>query len=143
VARNHQQPAPDTPGRLDFRLRATRTAPLRARRALSQLQLPLPLAFDAQLLVSELVSNSIRHAGMGRDDLIRVTADWSGGRLRVHVRDGGLPRRAPPVVGSIRPAPGAESGFGLYLVDRLASRWGTTASGYWFELRGDQPHPGF
>jgi anti-sigma regulatory factor (Ser/Thr protein kinase) len=59
VARHDQQTAPDTPGRLDFRLRATRTAPLRARRALSQLRLPLPLAFDAQLLVSELVSNSV------------------------------------------------------------------------------------
>src|SRR4051812_35143472 len=113
MARHHQQPAPDTPGRLDFRLRATRTAPLRARRALSQLQLPLPLAFDAQSLLSELVSNSIRHAGLGRDDLIRVTADWSGNRLLVHVRDRGGPGRASPVSGSIRPAPGAESGWGL------------------------------
>ena len=143
LTRHHQQTAPDTPGRLDFSLRPTRTAPLRARRALSQLRLPLPLAFDAQLLVSELVSNSVRHAGLGRDDLIRVTADWSGERLRVHVRDRGRPRRASPVTGSIRPAPGAESGWGLYLVDRLASRWGTTAGGYWFELRDDQPHPGF
>ena len=143
MARHHQQTAPETPRCLDFRLRATRTAPTRARRALGQLRLPLPLAFDAQLLVSELVSNSVRHAGLGRDDLIRVTADWSGDRLRVHVRDGARPTRASPVAGSIRPAPGAESGWGLYLVDRLASRWGTTVGGYWFELRGDQPHPGF
>src|SRR5215207_6008274 len=143
VARHHQQAAPDTPRRLDVRLRPTRTAPRMARRALGQLRLPLPLAFDAQLLVSELVSNSVRHAGLGRDDRIRVTADWSGDRLRVQVRDGGGPRRASPVSGSIRPAPGAESGWGLYLVDRLASRWGTTTSGYWFELQRDQPHPGF
>jgi anti-sigma regulatory factor (Ser/Thr protein kinase) len=143
VTRNHQQPAPDTPGRLDVRLRPTRAAPTKARRALSQLQLPLPLAFDAQLLVSELVSNSVRHAGLGRDDLIRVTADWSGDRLRVHGRDGARPTLASPISGSIRPAPGAESGWGLYLVDRLASRWGTTAGGHWFELRRDQPHPGF
>ena len=143
MARHHQQTAPDTPRRLDFRLRATRPAPTKARRALSQLPLPLPLAFDAQLLLSELVSNSVRHAGLDRDDLIRVIADWSGDRLRVHVRDGSGPRRGSPVSGSIRPAPGAESGWGLYLVDRLASRWGTTTSGYWFELRGDQPHPGF
>jgi anti-sigma regulatory factor (Ser/Thr protein kinase) len=143
MARHDQQTAPDTPRRLDFSLRATWTAPRMARRALSQLRLPLPLAFDAQLLVSELVSNSVRHAGLGRDDRIRVTADWSGDRLMVQVRDGGGPPRASPVSGSIRPAPGAESGWGLYLVDRLASRWGTTTSGYWFELRGDQPHPGF
>jgi anti-sigma regulatory factor (Ser/Thr protein kinase) len=143
VAGHHQQTAAATPRRLDFRLRSTRTAPLRARRALSQLRLPVPLAFDAQLLVSELVSNSVRHAELGRDDLIRVTVDWSGDRLIVHVRDGGGSARASPVSGSIRPAPGAESGWGLYFVDRLASRWGTTAGGYWFELRGDQPHPGF
>jgi anti-sigma regulatory factor (Ser/Thr protein kinase) len=143
VVRHHQQAAPATPRRLDVSLRATRTAPLRARRALGQLRLPLPLAFDAQLLVSELVSNSVRHAGLGRDDLIRVTADWSGDRLMVHVRDGGGPTRASPVAGSIRPAPGAESGWGLYFVDRLASRWGTAAGGYWFELRVDQPHQGF
>ena len=143
LTRHHQQTAPDTPRRLDVSLRPTRTAPTEARRALSQLRLPLPLAFDAQLLVSELVSNSVRHAGLGRDDLIRVIADWSGDRLRVHVRDGGGPGRASPVSGSIRPAPGAESGWGLYFVDRLACRWGTTAGGYWFELRGDQPHPGF
>ena len=143
MARHHQQAAPEAPRHLDFRPRPTRTAPTMARRALSQLQLPLPLAFDAQLLVSELVSNSVRHAGLGRDDLIRVTADWSGDRLRVHVRDGGRPRRASPVSGSIRPAPGAESGWGLYFVDRLASRWGTTTGGYWFELRHGQPHPGF
>ena len=143
VANHHQQTAPDTPQRLEFTLRATRTAARKARRALSQLRLPLPLAFDAQLLVSELVSNSVRHAGLGRDDLIRVTADWSGDRLMVHVRDGGGPTRASPVSASIRPAPGAESGWGLYFVDRLASRWGTTAHGYWFELRPDQPHPGF
>jgi anti-sigma regulatory factor (Ser/Thr protein kinase) len=142
VARHHQQAAPDTPRRLDFSLRANRRAPLEARRALGRLRLPLPLAFDAQLLVSELVSNSVRHAGLGPDDLIRVTADWSGGRLRVHVRDGGGPTRASPVSGSIRPAPGGESGWGLYFVDRLASRWGTTASGYWFELRPGPSPPG-
>jgi anti-sigma regulatory factor (Ser/Thr protein kinase) len=142
VAGHHQQTAPATPGRLDVSLRATRTAATEARRALSQLRLPLPLAFDAPLLVSELVSNSVRHAGLGRDGLIRVTADWSGDRLMVHVRDGGGPRRASPVSGSIRPAPAAESGWGLYLVDRLASRWGTTASGYWFELRREQPPAG-
>jgi anti-sigma regulatory factor (Ser/Thr protein kinase) len=142
VARHLQQTAPDTPRCLDFRLRATRKAATEARRALSQLRLPLPLAFDAQLLVSELVTNSVRHAGLGRDDLLRITADWSRDRLMVYVRDGGRATRASLVSGSIRPAPGAESGWGLYLVDRLASRWGTAAGGYWFELRPEQPGRG-
>jgi anti-sigma regulatory factor (Ser/Thr protein kinase) len=122
--------------RLELTVRATRKAPSEARRALRQLGLPLPLADAARLAVSELVTNSVRHAGLGRGDLIRITADWSGTRLRVQVRDGGGGGTRPAQVsGSIRPAPGAESGWGLYLVDRLTSRWGTHADGYWFELQ--------
>jgi hypothetical protein len=49
-------------GRL--RLRPTRAAALRARRALRRLGLPRQLAHDALLLVTELVSNSVRHAGL-------------------------------------------------------------------------------
>jgi anti-sigma regulatory factor (Ser/Thr protein kinase) len=120
---------------LDVHIPATHQAPAKARRALGTLALPLPLAFDAQVAVSELVSNSVRHAGLAPDDLIRVTADWSGTRLRVHVRDRRRGTRPTAVSGSIRPAPGAESGWGLYLVDQFTSRWGTSAGGYWFELQ--------
>lgn len=137
-----RQAALDTPQRLDVRIRATHKAAATARRALIQLELPRPLANDAQLAVSELVTNSVRHAGLTLDDPIRVTVDWSGARLKVHVRDGGRGLRPGVVSGSIRPAPGAESGWGLYLVDRLASRWGTNADGYWFELRQEPPPPG-
>lgn len=140
--RYDRQPAPGTPRRFDYRVRATRRAPAEARRAVSRLGLPLRLAADAQLLVSELVTNSVRHAGLAPDELIRITADWSGARLKVSVRDGGRAARRSPVTGSIRPAPEAESGWGLYLVDRLASRWGTAADGYWFELRYDPSHLG-
>jgi anti-sigma regulatory factor (Ser/Thr protein kinase) len=142
VVSHDRQAAPDLPRRLDVRIPATLEAAAMARRALSKLALPLPLAFDAQVAVSELVTNSVRHAGLSPDDLIQVSADWSGTRLRVHVRDGGRGGRPPTVSGSIRPAPGAESGWGLYLVDRVASRWGTSASGYWFELHQQPPHPG-
>jgi anti-sigma regulatory factor (Ser/Thr protein kinase) len=137
-----RQAAPDTPRRLDVRIPATHQAPAKARRALGKLALPLPLAFDAQVAVSELVSNSVRHAGLAPDDLIRITADWSGTLLRVHVRDGTRGGRPTGISGSIRPAPGAESGWGLYLVDRVANRWGTSADGYWFELRQEPPRHG-
>jgi anti-sigma regulatory factor (Ser/Thr protein kinase) len=142
VVGHHQQAAPHTPRRLDVRIPATQQAPATARRALGTLALPLPLAFDAQVAVSELVSNSVRHAGLAPDDLIRVTANWSGTRLRVHVRDRRRDTRPPKVSGSIRPAPGAESGWGLYLVEHFTSRWGTSASGYWFELQQEPPRPG-
>jgi anti-sigma regulatory factor (Ser/Thr protein kinase) len=141
VARLDGQTARDTPRRLDASVRATHKAAWQARRALRRLALPPPLDDHAELLVSELVTNSVRHAGLSEGDLIRVTADWSGTRLKVTVRAGRgvLP---PPVAGSIRPAPGAESGWGLFLVNRLASRWGTAAGGYWFELRHPPPGQG-
>jgi anti-sigma regulatory factor (Ser/Thr protein kinase) len=142
MARPERQAASQTPQRLDVRMRATPKAPSQARRALQQLGLPRPLATDAQLAVSELVTNSVRHAGLGPQDLIRLIVDWSGDRLKVHVRDRGRGVGSAPVAGSIRPLPGAESGWGLYLVDRLATRWGLGGSRYWFELRHDPPRPG-
>jgi anti-sigma regulatory factor (Ser/Thr protein kinase) len=141
VVGHHRQVAPDRPRRLDVHIPATREAARKARRALSKLALPLPLAFDAQVAISELVSNSVRHAGLSPCDLIRITADWSGARLRVHVRDTRRGARPTVFAGSIRPAPGGESGWGLYLVDRVASRWGTSADGYWFELQQEPPRP--
>jgi anti-sigma regulatory factor (Ser/Thr protein kinase) len=143
MVRPDRQAASDPPRRLEVSIRATPRAASEARHALRQLALPVPLANDAQLAVSELVTNSIRHAGLGPTDLIRMTIDWSGARLKVHVRDRSRGLRASPVAGSIRPLPGAESGWGLYLVDRLASRWGRAGGGYWFELRHDLPHAGF
>ena len=108
------------------------------RRALEELELPGAILDDARLLATELVSNSIRHAGLGPDDVIVVTVASSGGRVRVTVRDGGT-RTLPGhiVAGSIRPSPTGRSGWGLYLVDKLATRWGTNVSGrigFWFEL---------
>jgi len=56
--------------------------------------------------------------------------------LRITVRD--RSSRSPPgrLAGSIRPPPSSESGWGLYLVNQIASRWGTLdeEGGYWFEL---------
>jgi anti-sigma regulatory factor (Ser/Thr protein kinase) len=142
VTRHDRQTTLGTPRHLEVRIQATRKAASMARHTLTALQLPLPLANDAQLAITELVTNSVRHAGLALDDPIRITVDWSGARLRVHVRDGGRGMCPAVVSGAIRPAPGAESGWGLYLVDRVASRWGTTADGYWFELRQDPPGPG-
>jgi anti-sigma regulatory factor (Ser/Thr protein kinase) len=138
----HRQAASPTLRRLDVSIPATREAAATARRALSKLDLPLPLADDAQLAVSELVTNSVRHAGLAPDERIRITVDWSGAQLRVHVRDGRRGLGPAGVSGSIRPAPGAESGWGLYLVDQFTSRWGTSAGGYWFELRQEPPRHG-
>jgi anti-sigma regulatory factor (Ser/Thr protein kinase) len=108
-----------------------------ARRALERLDLPANALTDAQLLVSELVTNGVRHGGLGPEEKIRLTAMRDASTLRITVRDRTDGPRPFSVAGSIRPPPGAESGWGLFLVDRLASRWGTglgPGSSFWFEL---------
>lgn len=87
---------------------------------------------DLDLLVSELVSNSLLHAGEGP---ISVRAAVRRGTLRVEVWDAGpgVPPGTPPM-----PGPGAHRGRGLPLVARLADRWGSGAAGgrscVWFEM---------
>jgi anti-sigma regulatory factor (Ser/Thr protein kinase) len=86
-----------------------------------------------RLLVSELVSNSVRHAGLKEDDLIRLSVWESAGRVRVEVTDlgGGFRPRLPD------PDPLNPTGWGLYLVDRLADRWGVATNvetRVWFEM---------
>ena len=122
--------------RIDLRVEARPENVAVVRRALEGMGLPSGLLEDAKLLTSELVTNSVRHAGLRPEDHIRVTAERTAG-LRVVVLDGASPA-ASTVAGAIRPAPGARSGFGLYLVDQIASRWGTNLGGgrgFWFELR--------
>jgi hypothetical protein len=111
------------------------------RRSFDALRLPPDVRDDARLLVTELVSNSIRHAGLQPDERIRIWAAWSGRRLKVVVRDRDQGRPAR-VAGSIRPVPGAESGWGLFIVNQLATRWGAIhdgGAGYWFELDPSAP----
>ena len=107
-----------------------------ARRALLRQDgddLPEPIRGDLLLLVSELVTNAVRHGEVGPDGSLRVEGVRSGPRVAVEVTDPGsgfdtvLPARSEP------------GGWGLVLVDRLADRWGVnrTAAGtcVWFEMR--------
>ena len=129
--------------RLKLRFRARPENLRRIRRALEEMGLPDQVMREGTLLTSELVTNSIRHAGLGPDDYIDVAATWSGTVLRVIVRESGSGGPPPEIVaGSIRPSPGGQSGWGLYLVDRLATRWGTNlegSAGFWFELEYPRP----
>ncbi|MFD8979825.1 ATP-binding protein [Streptomyces sp. NPDC059564] len=80
-----------------------------------------PLSADAGLLVAELAANAVMHGRVpGRDFELRMTL--LGGVLRVEVSDARSDRR--PVV---RPADHrAGSGYGLRIVDALATDWGVT-----------------
>jgi anti-sigma regulatory factor (Ser/Thr protein kinase) len=91
---------------------------------------------DAQLLVSELVTNAIRHAGLGDDDQITIVLEADAGALRIEVRDPG------PGFDVVEPTPdpARPSGWGLYLVRELSDRWGVERNDetlVWFELDKD------
>ncbi len=92
---------------------------------------------DARLLLSELVTNAVRHADLPEDSLIDVRAVTELERwIRVEVHDDGAgfdPTDLPPFRADER----RESGWGLVLVERLASRWGVErGAGFtvWFEV---------
>jgi len=97
------------------------------------------VAENAELLVSELVTNSVRHAGLPSEASIEFSVRASPEVLMVEVADGGqgfdhaAPHRPRAVAGSA-----SASGWGLFLVDRIADRWGAVQSNgetrVWFEL---------
>lgn len=113
-------------------------SPAKARRfvesALQTAKLDEP-AMTAALLVSELVTNAVLHAGTRIEVEVRVHA----GYVRVGVTDGTSAHARPQST----PRPDvAAVGRGTQLLDELADGWGTDsrASGgktVWFELHGD------
>lgn len=108
-------------------------APALARRAVEAMWLGDAARDAAMLLVSELVSNAVRHSGAGAADSISVHLEVSGGALRMSVTDPG-PGFAPDAG---RREPGIGGGFGLFLVDRLADAWGVetdVGTTVWLEL---------
>ena len=116
-----------------------------ARRALGALRASLGAEVfdDVSLLVSELVTNSVRHGAVGADGEIELNVDVGDDRVRVEVDDPGLGFEAPS---GPRADPDRGGGFGLYLVDHLADRWQTErhagATRVWFELARSRPPAG-
>jgi anti-sigma regulatory factor (Ser/Thr protein kinase) len=80
---------------------------------------------NAALLTAELAANAARHGRLpGRDFKLRLSVVPSPAVLRIEVSDSRGEK--PPVPAELgEPAPDAESGRGLLLVEALASRWGT------------------
>jgi anti-sigma regulatory factor (Ser/Thr protein kinase) len=87
---------------------------------------------DVKLLVSELVTNAVRHPDDG--DRIEVEVAVARSNVRVVVSDPGRGFRKPTVK---RPPNDQPGGRGLLIVERLASRWGVSpgrTTRVWFEL---------
>ena len=89
---------------------------------------------DAELMLSELVTNAVRHQ---RDGGIEITAALHGSALRVSVTDDS--REAPAARPGNTPSTESVSGRGLLLIERLATRWGwaplDNGKVVWFEAR--------
>ena len=120
---------------LDLKLPSAPEAPGEARRALESLRPRLrpSLLDEVRLLVSELVTNSYKHAFAGADGWIALRVELDARKVRVEVCDpgGGFEPRTKLRSGT------QESGWGLYLVSRIADRWGVTPGDgccVWFEL---------
>ncbi len=75
---------------------------------------------DATLVLSELVSNAIRHARPLPGGQVRVSWTLAGGTLELAVSDGGGPTRPQGARHSVS----SLGGRGLSIVDQLSRRWG-------------------
>lgn len=118
------------PGEFHKRFPNDAFAPALARSALAATAIGIPVdAFDmAELLTSELVTNSVKHSGSA---WIEVAITLGPDVLRVEVSDQNSQ--------AIRPrTPGVDGGWGVVLVGELATRWGVDRHGagktIWIEL---------
>ena len=116
-----------------IRIGGDELAPRQARRQVAALgsDLARPVLDTTQLLVTELVTNSVRHAGADAVDLA-VSVDPA--RVRVEVTNPGAPFEPRRREEAEEPNPG----WGLFLVDELSDAWGVEGDQgcqrVWFEL---------
>lgn len=124
------------PGELRKTFPANEHTPRAARDAVSLIagDIPTEALETARLLTTELVTNSVVHGPPG---IVGVFIEVARERLRIEISDAGdaSPRLRPP---------GRDGGYGLTLVEAVATRWDTARDGdrnvTWFEL--DLPVPG-
>jgi anti-sigma regulatory factor (Ser/Thr protein kinase) len=119
----------------ELRFAPTAGAPCQARAAVKNtlFDRPKETIETASLLVSELVTNSLRHGNAILNASVVLRISQHDGVIRIEVVDWGqgfeYHRRSVPS----DPA----GGWGLYLVEQLSSRWGIergTPNVVWFEL---------
>jgi len=121
-------------GRATFQLAGGVQAPARARQIVTVtigVVLPEAVAYQASLLTSEIVSNSVLHGRAGEDDEIELALSWNVDRVRLEVTDEG------PGFQVSTPDPERPGGWGLALVETMSDRWGIERGDHtrvWFEL---------
>jgi anti-sigma regulatory factor (Ser/Thr protein kinase) len=126
------------PMQFSFQFPPADDAPAQARAALEvfdQILAPEVLE-DLQLVVSELVTNSVRFGPKRSITLsLKIGTD---GMVHGEVIDEGDGERAKV---EMTPEPSLDGGWGLHLVDRVTTRWGVHegSTHVWFEV-GPQRH---
>jgi anti-sigma regulatory factor (Ser/Thr protein kinase) len=88
---------------------------------------------DLHLLTSEVVNNSVVHGGVGEDGWIDLAIALANECVRVSVRDSGSTGEVVPRDPDLEHG----GGFGLFLVESMASRWGAEHDDglvVWFEI---------
>ena len=96
---------------------------------------PTELADAVDLVVSELVTNSVTHSGLAYPAVVSVHVASFPGGIAGEVIDDGRGMGAEPS--------GTERSMGLRIVDGTVSRWGHTdhPTRVWFEFRSSLPRP--
>jgi anti-sigma regulatory factor (Ser/Thr protein kinase) len=127
----------DSRAQLTVSVPASAEASLALRQAIRSLEpwLGPTAAEDAELLVTELATNGVKHARAADGNRITLRAHLDQDALRIEVGDRG--RHFDRVR---TPHPLEPGGWGLQLVDGLADRWGVErepSTTVWFELARD------
>jgi anti-sigma regulatory factor (Ser/Thr protein kinase) len=118
-------------------------APGAARRALDGFrgQLEEDVIERSALVLTEVVTNSVAHAGLTAAQPIDLNIQELPGCLRIEVTDEGTASFDPVVA---LPYPGQSSGRGFWMVDQLTDRWGvdfTRSTRVWCEFDLDPLSP--
>ena len=112
-----------------------------AREAIGKLNGSLdgPLLSDLRLLISEVVANRVAAAPRGPAEWLELQLESDDDSVRVQLVDVGRHWVFEPAPHAFDPED--SSGWSLYLIDRLADRWGVEradpAITIWFELGRD------
>jgi anti-sigma regulatory factor (Ser/Thr protein kinase) len=121
-----------------MRLGSGPDAAAEARRAIAELRADLdpPLMETLRLLVTELVTNSVRHTDC--DSLTLRVAIGKAAVLTEVTDDGARFDAEAALAAEQLDGRGPDTGWGLFLVQRLARDWGVTEEKHskrvWFEL---------